>query len=57
MTFQGRAEKCGGIYAQSVEKVKDIGLTETEPNIRNKLACGKFTAVILVQCLNAIGCL
>ena len=30
-------------------------MTETEPNIRNKLARGKFTAVFLVQCLTAIG--
>ncbi len=29
---------------------------ETEPNIRNKLARGKFTAVFLLQCLAAAGC-
>ncbi|WP_431358357.1 DUF6471 domain-containing protein [Sphingomonas echinoides] len=28
---------------------------DTEPNIRNKLARGKFTAVFLIQCLEAIG--
>jgi microsomal dipeptidase-like Zn-dependent dipeptidase len=43
-------------YKQLVDKLKDIGVTETEPNIRNKLARGKFTAVFLVQCLSAIGC-
>jgi hypothetical protein len=31
-------------------------VSETEPNIRNKLARGKFTAVFLIQCLEAIGC-
>ncbi|MGL4965208.1 MAG: DUF6471 domain-containing protein [Inquilinus sp.] len=31
-----------------------IGVSETEPNIRNKLARGKFTAVFLIQCLEAI---
>lgn len=42
-------------YAQLVEKLADVGVHETEPNIRNKLARGKFTAVFLVQCLEAIG--
>lgn len=43
-------------YAQLVEKLADIGVMDSEPNIRNKLSRGKFTAVFLVQCLEAIGC-
>lgn len=42
-------------YAQLVDKLAEIGVHETEPNIRNKLARGKFTAVFLLQCLEAIG--
>lgn len=42
-------------YQQLVEKLADIGVKESEPNIRNKLARGKFTAVFLIQCLTAIG--
>ena len=42
-------------YAQLVEKLAEIGVKETEPNVRNKLARGKFTAVFLVQCLEAVG--
>jgi microsomal dipeptidase-like Zn-dependent dipeptidase len=42
-------------YNQLVEKLAAVGVSETEPNIRNKLARGKFTAVFLVQCLEAIG--
>lgn len=42
-------------YLQLVEKLAAIGVSETEPNIRNKLARGKFTAVFLIQCLTAIG--
>ncbi|MGY4395833.1 microsomal dipeptidase-like Zn-dependent dipeptidase [Sphingomonas sp. UYAg733] len=42
-------------YAQLVEKLAAIGVVDSEPNIRNKLARGKFTAVFLVQCLEAIG--
>lgn len=43
-------------YAQLANKLADIGVRETEPNIRNKIARGKFTAVFLLQCLDAIGC-
>ena len=42
-------------YAQLVEKLSEIGVSESEPNVRNKLSRGKFTAVFLVQCLVAIG--
>jgi len=42
-------------YLQLVEKLKELGVVDSEPNIRNKLARGKFTAVFLVQCLEAIG--
>lgn len=42
-------------YAQLVEKLAATGVHDTEPNIRNKLARGKFTAVFLIQCLEAIG--
>ena len=42
-------------YAQLVGKLADIGVVDSEPNIRNKLSRGKFTAVFLVQCLEAIG--
>ena len=38
-----------------VGKLADIGVIDSEPNIRNKLARGKFTAVFLIQCLEAIG--
>ncbi len=42
-------------YGQLVGKLADIGVMDSEPNIRNKLARGKFTAVFLIQCLEAIG--
>jgi hypothetical protein len=37
------------------EKLADIGVMDSEPNIRNKISRGNFTAVFLVQCLTAIG--
>jgi hypothetical protein len=45
----------GVTYAQLVEKLAGIGVSDTEPNIRNKISRGKFTAVFLLQCMEAIG--
>ena len=42
-------------YADLVGKLADIGVMDNEPNIRNKISRGKFTAVFLVQCMEAIG--
>ncbi|HSX53858.1 MAG TPA: DUF6471 domain-containing protein [Sphingomonas sp.] len=45
----------GITYAQLVGKLAEIGVMDSEPNIRNKISRGKFTAVFLLQCLEAIG--
>jgi hypothetical protein len=42
-------------YAQLVGLLADQGVMDSEPNIRNKISRGKFTAVFFVQCLSAIG--
>ena len=43
-------------YANLVEKLAELGVKETEVNIRNKIARGGFTAIFFVQCMEAIGC-
>jgi hypothetical protein len=53
--LKGELKRRGVTYAQLVDKLSAIGVSETEPNVRNKLARGKFTAVFLIQCLEAIG--
>jgi hypothetical protein len=53
--LKGELKRRGVTYQQLVEKLAAIGVVDSEPNIRNKLARGKFTAVFLVQCLDAIG--
>ncbi|KQP75265.1 hypothetical protein ASF41_16090 [Methylobacterium sp. Leaf111] len=53
--LKAELKRKGVTYAQLVEKLAAIGVKETEPNIRNKLARGKFTAVFFLQCLVAIG--
>jgi len=45
----------GITYAQLVGLLADQGVMDSEPNIRNKISRGKFTAVFFVQCLTAIG--
>lgn len=42
-------------YKQLAEKLEEIGVQETELNIKNKISRGGFTAVFFVQCLVAIG--
>ena len=42
-------------YARLVDRLAAIGVRDSEANIRNKLARGKFSAVFLLQCLEAIG--
>jgi len=53
--LKGELKRRGVTYADLVDKLAAIGVVDTEPNIRNKLARGKFTAVFLIQCLEAIG--
>lgn len=53
--LKGELKRRNVTYAQLVDKLAAIGVVESEPNVRNKLARGKFTAVFLLQCLEAIG--
>lgn len=43
-------------YKELAEKLKPLGVHESERNLANKIARGSFTAVFFVQCLEAIGC-
>jgi len=53
--LKGELKRRNVSYAQLVDKLAEIGVVDSEPNIRNKLSRGKFTAVFLIQCLEAIG--
>ncbi len=53
--LKGELKRRNVSYAQLVEKLAAIGVVDSEPNIRNKLSRGKFTAVFMIQCLEAIG--
>lgn len=53
--LKAELKRRGITYAELVGRLADIGVMDSEPNIRNKISRGKFTAVFLVQCLTAIG--
>jgi hypothetical protein len=43
-------------YADLAAKLGEIGIRESAENIANKISRGAFTAIFLVQCMEAIGC-
>ena len=55
--LKAELKRKGVTYAQLVEKLALMGISEKEVNVRNKLSRGKFTAAFLLQCLSAIGVL
>ena len=53
--LKAELKRRGVTYSDLVGKLADIGVMDSEPNIRNKISRGKFTAVFFIQCLEAIG--
>ncbi len=53
--LKAELKRKGVTYAELVGKLADIGIMDSEPNVRNKISRGKFTAVFLLQCMEAIG--
>lgn len=48
--LKAELKRQGVTYAQLAELIGD-----KEPNVRNKLSRGKFSAAYMLQCLNAVG--
>ena len=46
----------GVTYQDLADRLGQFGITESPENIANKISRGKFTAVFMVQCLEAIEC-
>ncbi len=53
--LKSEMKRNGVTYDGLVERLAKIGVNDTAVNIRNKVARGGFTAVFLVQCLEAMG--
>ncbi|WP_298298311.1 DUF6471 domain-containing protein [uncultured Litoreibacter sp.] len=48
--LKAELKRQGVTYAQLAEKIGD-----KEPNVRNKLSRGKFSAAYMLQCMESIG--
>ena len=53
--LKAELKRKGVTYAQLVERLAEIGISEKEVNVANKLSRGKFSAAFMLQCLNSIG--
>lgn len=54
-TLKAELKRKGVTYAKLVEMLADIGISEKEANVANKLSRGKFSAAFMLQCLKSIG--
>ena len=43
-------------YQQLADRLAEMGVHDTPANIANKVSRGGFTAVFMIQCLEAVGC-
>ena len=53
---KGELKRRGIGYRELVDRLDKIGVNESEQNIANKLSRGGFSAVFLLQVLEAIEC-
>lgn len=52
--LKGELKRKGVTYAQLAERLANIGVSENERNLNNKISRGGFTAAFLIQCLTVI---
>ena len=53
--LKAELKRKGVTYAHLAEKLGEIGVSENERNLNNKISRGGFTAAFLIQCLTVIG--
>lgn len=54
--LKAELKRRGVTYQDLAARLIALGVEETPENIANKISRGKFTAVFLLQCLEAVGC-
>jgi transcriptional regulator with XRE-family HTH domain len=54
--LKAELKRKGISYKELAEKLGELGIADTEANIKNKVSRAGFSAVYLLQCLTAIGC-
>jgi hypothetical protein len=53
--LKAELKRKGVTYAKLVQMLGEIGISEKEANVANKLSRGKFSAAFMLQCLKSIG--
>jgi Domain of unknown function (DUF6471) len=43
-------------YVDLADRLRAVGIPETEKNLSNKIGRGKFSAAFFMQCMNVLGC-
>ena len=54
--LKGELKRRNVSYQALCDALGKIGIYELPENVANKISRGKFSAVFLLQCLEAIGC-
>jgi hypothetical protein len=54
--LKAELKRRGVTYQELAKRLEAAGVHESPQNIANKISRGGFSAVFLVQCLDAIGC-
>ncbi len=54
--LKGELVRRGVSYSDLCGRLKQMGIKDTPENIRNKINRGTFSALFLLQALEAIGC-
>ena len=52
--LKGELKRRGITYTQLAEKLREIGVQETDRNLNNKISRGGFTAAFMLQVMDAI---
>ena len=53
--LKAELKRRGVSYRELAEKLESVGVSDSERNIANKISRGGFTAVFLLQVMEAIG--
>lgn len=53
--LKAELKRRGITYAGLAEKLAEIGVSENDRNLNNKISRGGFSAAFMLQCLTAIG--
>ena len=54
--LKGELKRRDVSYQALSDTLKAMGITESPENIANKISRGQFTAIFMVQCMEAVGC-